>query len=128
MADKDIEVSLEGIKALITTLQSRNAALADENNALKLEIESMKTEMGGGLFRNRSTFGELISAVEGLKEAIYRKANLQGAVAQDKPIKVLMAEVSPTPSTSMQLARKLIEGDEDLSLTTRRPTPVIEEL
>jgi len=125
---EELDVSLDQIKTVITTLKSRNSALADENNALKLEIESMKTEIGGKLFRDRSTFGELINVVESLKETIARKVSSKEGNG-NRPIKVVMAEVSATPSPSMRLARQLLEGDDDLSLEQRKHLPAqIEEL
>lgn len=125
-----LEANLDRIRTVIETLKSRNAALADENNALKLELESIKNEMGGKLYQGRGTFAELISAVENLRETMSQKIATKKQSEGDgspRPVKILMTEIGEgtgSVSRSTVLARELLEGTGDLPLAT----PRIEEI
>jgi len=115
------------LKSIVTTLRSRNALLADENNALKLELERVKTEMGGKLYQERGPMGDLVKSVEQLRETLAKKIDDKTVrdMASGKPLRVVVAEVGI--SGSEKLAQELLEKG-DMSLAPSKENPRIEEL
>lgn len=103
--DPEVRVGtyMDQLKVMVGALKSRNQALLEENNRLKLELEAMRNDMGSRLFGQRSTFNDLIKSVEQLRETLAKKLDSKTVsdVASGKPLRVVVAEVSSTPSSKL---------------------------
>ena len=108
---------------MVTTLRSRNAILADENNALKTQLEAIRSEMSGRLFDSRAPMTDLIKTVDQLRDTLSKKLDAKSAkeLAAGKPMRIIVTEVGT--SASEKLAKELLEKG-DIPLTT----PKVEEL
>jgi len=103
--DPEVRVGtyMDQLKVMVGALKSRNQALSEENNRIKLELEAMRSDMGGRLFGQRSTFNDLIKSVEQLRETLAKKldSKMVSDVVSGKPLRVVVAEVSSTPSSKL---------------------------
>ena len=116
--DPDVQAGqiTEQLKVLVSALKSRNSILSEENNVLKLELEAVRSEMGGRMFQQRGTFNDLIKTVEQLRETLAKKMDDKTVrdVASGRPLRVVVAEVSSSPSA--RLAEEMVQGSEVVPL------------
>lgn len=106
----DLENKFEQLKNLVTALRSRNAILADENNSLKTQLESIRSEMGSRLFDARTPMSDLIQTVDRLRETLAKKLDkkMAGEIEAGKPVHITVTEVS-APTASERLALELLD-------------------
>ena len=107
-----MESRFDQLKGLVKTLRSRNAILADENNALKIELQRGRVEMGGKLYQERGSMTDLVKTVEQLRDTLAKKMDDKTVrdMASGKPLRVVVAEIGV--SGSEKLAQELLEqGD-----------------
>lgn len=123
-----MESRFEQLKSLVLTLRSRNVALADENNALRVEVERLRADIGGKLYQERGPMGDLVKSVEQLRDTLAKKMDDKTVrdLATGKPLRVMVAEVGVS-SGSEKLAQELLEQG-DMPLTPSKHSPRIEEL
>lgn len=122
-----MESRFDQLKGLVTMLRSRNAVLADENNALKMELDRIRAELGGKLYQERAPVCDLVKSVEQLRDTLAKKLDDKTVrdLASGKPMRVVVAEVGI--SGSEKLAQELLEKG-DMPLTPSKVNPRVEEL
>ncbi len=122
-----MESKFDQLKGIVTMLRSRNALLADENNALKMELDRIRAEIGGKLYQERGPMGDLVKSVEQLRDTLAKRMDDKTVrdMASGKPLRVVVAEVGI--SDSEKLAQELLEQG-DMPLTPSKENPRIEEL
>lgn len=126
--EEEEERRCDQLKGLIKSLRSQKALLSDENNALKMEIEQIRKEMGGKLYQERGPMSELVKTVEQLRETLAKKMEDKSirSIASGKPLRVVVAEVGV--SGSEKLAQEILErGDMPLTPASKE-NPRVEEL
>lgn len=113
---EEVDSHFEQFKGVVQTLKAKNAALADENAALRRQLDEAKAELGNRLYQDKDRLAELVRAVDGMKQSVDRKKAMRGSKAATNKYGFL----DIVDNASGAHARKLLEGGDEVFVMPER--------
>jgi hypothetical protein len=123
MADGVIQL-VQSQKTMIESLEAQATAQHQEILSLRERLRELESQVGSQMYQRREPLDDLVKSVERMRDLLSKKLAEKGA---NRPVKVIVTEMSALPVPSASFAHELVEGGSSVDTALPRG-PIIEEI